>query len=251
MAACASQGKAKLQVKASRARSSPEQLQQRQGLNSAQQSRRSRSRVKSEGLQPLKRSVSTIGFPTLEGRVRNTATSRSGHSPKKRRGQGEKEHPGRTLRRSQSLPSLLPLTNSSHSYGALSLTRRVNLNKVHTRIKRLNLEHSGLYSWGKQILMEPGGKKTMKQQGDKKTLGEQGGKVMGDSQVSGGSKVEEGNPRIIQDFGVGQHKHYAVNEAPSWGAGRRSMDSYAKYMVHSLATSARTPEPGSHPTTRL
>lgn len=313
--ACTSQGKAKFQMHASMARTYHLQLADRhtQQLNSASQCRERRSRIKylNEDDQPLKRSNSTIGFPTLEGKANGrTVASTSEYLHKKRkRGHCEKDHLGKTLRRTQSVPTLFPntaLTNLTRSRGAPSLSRRVNLNTVHTRIKRVGVEQSGLYSCSNQIsreqggkitLVEQGGRKTLVEQGGKKTLVEQGGrktlvqgakktlveqggkktllklggemtirkegcnmagygkmtggdKLAEGNKVSGCSKVAEGSFRVIQDSGV-THKHYGVNEASSWRKGSSVTSSYAKYMVHSLATSARTPEPGSYPTTQL
>ena len=166
----------------------------------------------------VKRTNSTIGFPTQESRMSRQET----RIRKRERLESNTKSLTIGLQRSQSLPSFplpsltVPFINNkppllTHTHGT---NLRVNLNRVHTRIKKINIEHSRLSSWTREQLKR------------NRTLD---------------------NLRIVQDLAI-RHKNYGVNEIQHRTTGTGP---YARYVVRSLAASAKTPEPGSKPITEL
>ena len=238
VAACASQGKAKLQAKAALTMANLAELNKglkprRSSIPSQQVKERDKD-SNQKHLPHLKRSNSTIGLPTLERHM----NSKSGHHAKKR---GEKPT-GSGVRRCHSLPALLPISTLSYFYESPSFARRLNLNKVHTRIKRLaKLDYSELYSNSKKKLQ--GNKHITKDRPESK------GKLKAHSKARTTDKGNDGGG-VLHCVGGGLKCH-GVNEAHSSRKEGVGVASYASFVVHSLATSARTPEPGSHPTSRV
>lgn len=207
-ACCLYQGKAKFNSKTAMLRAA----QRSENLNSSWEKQR-RVKVMRESVSQLKRTNSTTGFPTLENRARQKRVTTT--SAASRRDRDIPSPPG--LQRTQSLPSIF----SPHAIGMslppnepAVLTRRINLNRVHTKVKMVNVERSGLNSWTKE-------------------------------QLNGIKALD--NLRIVQDLAI-RHKHYGVNEILP---GTAKSGPLAKYTVRSLAASAKTPEPGAKPITAL
>ena len=176
----------------------------------------------------LKRTSSTIGFPTVEHRVKKKARI---PAPVARRARDSKntqmaaQTPSPVLKRSHSLPSLhnpsamLKEGKSLPPFFAQDpavVVRRINPSRSHTRIKKVNVESSKLYSWTSEQL-----------------------KI----------NRELSNLHIVQDLAI-RHKNYGVNEIQHGPLQSQGM-LYARYVVRSLAASAKTPEPGSRPITNL
>lgn len=169
----------------------------------------------------LKRTCSTIGFPTQEHRLK-----KGSHCPASRaKNKALPQTPPPTLKRSHSLPSL---HNSSAVLGEgkslppfftqdpAVVVRRINPSRTHTRIKKVNVESSKLHLWTSQQLRR---------------------------------NRELSNLHIVQDLAI-RHKNYGVNEIQHTPLQSQGM-LYARYVVRSLAASAKTPEPGSRPITNL
>lgn len=220
--ACKLKGKAKFHEKASLLRKKSPKSPKKLGdeLNSV-----SHGKIPCSVDPPtlLKRTTSTIGFPTQEYRLKKTARTRAKHpaSPK----------PTCTLQRSQSLPSLFSPSTGQGKRSVLpffsqepAFTRRSNLNRVHTRIKRMNVETS--------VQLDSKTKERVKRKKDFENV----------------QRVENSI----------RHKNYGVNEATQQqtiqthtARSKRNSSPYARYVVSSLAASAKTPEPGSKPVSQL
>jgi len=190
----------------------------------------------------LKRSNTTTGFPSLEGAIERGRSGRFSKNKKRQRMKGCSP----LQRRSRSLPALLQVSALDYLYEAPSSAKRMNLNKVHTRIKRLaNLDYSNLYLNSKKKLSltqeSRGGSKKKEKPIDKKEGPEPG--------VSGSRKADDATARLVQSVGVPVRSRDQTRSLPE-GQGV-SVARYAAFVVHSLATSAKTPEPDSHPTSMV
>lgn len=205
--ACMVQGRAKFRVKTLKA--SNEKVL----LNSVRGAKRSR-----QNPPTMKRTRSTIGFPTQEHRLKTTP----------RVGVVKREtHPVASLHRSQSLPSVFPLLVAGQCVTPLvfsrdpATTRRVNPSRGRIRIKKLNADTAELKSWTSERLKE---------------------------------NKELANLQVVQELAL-KRKNYGVNEIHPSSLAMRSPHGkggpYARYVVRSLAASAKTPEPGSSPITLL
>lgn len=210
--ACMTKGKASFQEKTSAIGREKEELNSTRRLkNSFQHS------------PVIRRTSSTTGFPTQDGRLKVTARGEGGG---RRRREGNPESSGANssnLQKSQSLPSILPphiagksitpLTFAPLTFAREPTKRRANP-RGHTRVKKLNIDQT----WtAEQLKMNR----------------------------------ELSNLQVVQDLVLKRSK-YGVNEikgqqrhaAPKSGP-------YARYAVRSLAASAKTPEPGSNPVSVL
>lgn len=169
----------------------------------------------------MKRTNSTIGFPTQEHRLKSGRDTTAKSSRIQRRGRPTSP---KRLQRSQSLPSF----PSPHDLGRSvppflshepAVVRKINCHGVRVHFKRVNVESSALNLWNSQQLMR---------------------------------NKELANLHIVQDLAI-RYKHYGVNEIQPGHRPRagHSTGPYAKYVVTTLAASAKTPEPGAKPTTKL
>ena len=179
-----------------------------------------------ESPSSMTRTNSTIGFPTQEHRLK-----RSGKPTTKltRAWSRAKPAPVKCLQRSQSLPNVVPspldpgralppfLTHEP------AVVRKINRHGVRVHFKRVNVESSVLNMWNTQQLKR---------------------------------NKELANLHIVQDLAI-RYKNYGVNEIEPGHVVVRSRGSghgagpYAKYVVTTLAASAKTPEPGAKPVTKL
>jgi hypothetical protein len=161
----------------------------------------------------IKRTRSTTSFPTREGRL---ATSRKGEEKDSVTSPSMPQ--SNVLHKSQSLPSILPPHIIGKSITPLIFSReqpatstRRATPRVHTRVKKLNVDVAE-QSWTAEQLK---GHKDLNQL------------------------------QVVQDLVLKRNK-YGVNEIQG-----QPTQPYARYAVRSLAASAKTPEPGSSPITRL
>lgn len=160
----------------------------------------------------IKRPRSTTGFPTCEGLLKTI--------PRKRGGRGNAvSSSNHNLHKSQSLPSILPphiigksITPLTFSRQPPASMRRANP-RGHTRVKKLNRDIAE-QSWAAD-------------------------------QLKGNRELT--NLQVVQDLVLKRNK-YGVNEIQG---PQQSTGPYARYVVTSIAASAKTPEPGSTPVTKL
>ncbi len=225
MVVCASHGKSRLKAKVSNTKAkltNTRHVSHRQPVASALAPERAKKRQESKS--NLQRSSSTTGWPTAERRLQ------------RRRKKGLEY----IVRRCHSLPALLPVSTLAYASNSPLVSRRVNLNKVHTRIKRLaKLDYSELYSNSK--------KKTVVSSMPEPTSAEQAQDGNNKKRTCTSKEGPGGVAQLVQSVGV---ETCSRNTGPSQKPGV-GVASYAVFLVHSLATSARTPEPGSHPTSRV
>ena len=196
-------------------------------LNSTRDAQR-RSNVSSPEAN-LRRTQSTIGFPTAEKYKRQRQRQRQRRKESTQNGRGTEADTNRDTTtsilenippRSHSLPNLSVV--AVHSTNEQSIfpepQRRSNLNQVHTRVQKLvNTERSSLNRLVQQQL-----------------------KVNRDAE----------NLRIVQEM-ASKRKNYGVNEGKQGSEKKKGRTALASYAVRSLAASAKTPEPGSRPSTEL
>lgn len=135
-----------------------------------------------------------------------------------RKGVSSDEANSSSLHKSQSLPSILPphiigksITPLTFSREPPASMRRANP-RGHTRVKKLNIDIAE-QSWTAE-------------------------------QLKGNKELN--HLQVVQDLVLKRNK-YGVNETQ----GQQSSGPYARYMVRSIAASAKTPEPGSTPLTML
>ena len=202
--ACMAKGKARFQEKASTIREKGlcEELNSKRGLKNSYQC-----------FPKMKRTRSTIGFPTREGQLKATGEEKNSVvSPP--------IPPSYPLHKSQSLPSVLPPHVIGKSIAPLPFSREQHTStrrttpRVHTRVKKLNVDVAE-QSWTA-------------------------------AQFKGHKELS--HLQVVQDL-VLKHNKYGVNEIT--GPPTQTNGLYARYVVRSLAASAKTPEPGSTPITRL
>ena len=216
--ACNTYGRVSLHRKASLMRqgSSVKELGH---LNSSKEMRNSCTHM-----PKLKRTSSTIGFPTQEYRLK-TGFHASSPRASRTKSAANLVHVPPTLKRCHSLPSLHNPSAVLEEGKSLPpfftqdpevVVRRINPSRTQTRVKKLNVESSKLHSWTSQQLKK---------------------------------NRELTNLHIVQDLAI-QHKNYGVNEIQHGPLHSQGM-LYARYVVRSLAASAHTPEPGSRPITNL
>lgn len=199
--ACMTKGKASFQKKTSAIGQEKEQLNSTRRLSNSLQHP-----------QTIKRTSSTTGFPTKEGRLKVMAR----HGERRRRREGTPvsvEANGGNLHKSQSLPSILPPHIIGKSITPFTLSRepaKRRANPSHTRVKKLNIDVVDQSWTAEQLKMNK----------------------------------ELTNLQVVQDLVLKRNK-YGVNEVKDQ-EGQRS-GPYARYVVRSLAANAKTPEPGSNP----
>lgn len=194
-------------------------------LNSTRDAQR-RSNNPTSAEPNIRRTQSTIGFPTAEKYKRQRPrrkTSTSATSRETERGPSQdvvNPSSATSPPRSHSLPNLS--LHTVHSTTEQSIFpephRRSNLNQVHTRVQKLvNTERSSM-----------------------NRLLQQQFKVNRDAE----------NLRIVQEL-ASRRKNYGVNEGKQGSENKKGRTALASYAVRSLAASAKTPEPGSRPSTEL
>ena len=237
LASCASQGKARLQARTASLTAANLQdlnrdhtIQENSSSPPPQKLKKRKKCVNTKvTLSGLRRSNSTTGFPSLEGglcKSRNRKKQKNRCSP--------------LLQRSQSLPALLHISTLHYLGEAPSSAKRINLNKVHTRIRRLANSNLNLNS-KKKLSLTQENKGCLKKR-EKTVDGKEG-------PVSRSSEAVDAAVRLVRSVGMPVRSRDQTRCLPK-GQGV-SVARYASFVVHSLATSARTPEPDSHPTSRV
>lgn len=215
--ACMLQGKAEFNKKSCTLRNSCQDIKVNEKLNSLQH-----AKPCGNVYQSSTPANSTIGFPTQEHRLKRTVKVKDGRIQGRRKPIPSPRRDTK-LQRSQSLPSLLSphgLGESQPSFFSqvdpAALPRRINPHRVRVT-KKPSIESSKLNLWNRQQLKR---------------------------------NKELANLHIVQDLAI-RFKSYGVNEIQSGPVAVGRHGRYAKYMVRTLAASAKTPEPGAWPMTKL
>lgn len=172
----------------------------------------------------LRRTESTIGFPTAEKHKRQRQRKKRPTKETERDASSDTANGCSTNvpSRSHSLPNLSVHAVQSTIEQSIfpEPPRRSNLNQVHTRVqfqKLANTERSSL-----NRLMQ--------------------------QQLKANKDAE--NLRIVQEIAT-KRRNYGVNEGKHNSNKQKGRNILASYAVRSLAASAKTPEPGSRPSTEL